>query len=319
MRKVKMANKKIGVLGDVMLDKYTYGRIERISPEAPVPILKVENEEYRLGGACNVANNILSLENCVKLFGIIGRDDSGEILKKLLEKKNLEFYLLEDEKRKTTIKNRFIDLTFSQQTYRVDYEDSFNLEDRDYDVLLENILTSNVEFLIFSDYNKGVASKYLLDNLKKTQLKLLIDPKPVNSLWYKGVYLIKPNRKEAEEMLKKITDKSLSFEEMGKLLAKEFDSNFVITRDGEGSALFDKKGNVFYKKQEKVQVYDVTGAGDTYIATLGFGLYKGLSLKDAMYLAGDASKLVVQKMGTATVNPEELIKESIKYKELFNK
>ena len=308
-------NIEICVIGDLMLDKFIYGSVERISPEAPVPILRAIKEEYKLGGAANVANNIRSLGENVALIGILGNRDHDyhrEIFKRLVEQKDIEFKPIFDS-RPTIVKNRFIDEASKNQTYRVDYEETHHLENGSLDEIIDYVKDNNFKYIIVSDYNKGLINSYFMDNLKKLDAKILVDPKPENIGLYKGVYLIKPNLKEAREIYRNFALNSIKtndFEEMGRSLVKEYDANFIITRGEKGSSLFYKAddGNIYtyHKPQETIEVFDVTGAGDTYIAALTSGLNKGFDLRLAMDFAGDASKLVVQKVGTAVVTLKEI-------------
>ena len=191
------------VLGEVMLDKYTYGKVERINPEAPVPILNVVEERYTLGGAGNVANNVASLKHDVFLISIINNDEFGKCIEDLCNKNNIKYCFISDG-RPIIVKHRFVAMGYNQQLLRVDYEKIRPIDDSLAEKILEVIkkLNGEADILIISDYAKGVITKKLMDNIKKTfKGKILVDPKPKNIEFYKGVYLIKPNLKEASQIV----------------------------------------------------------------------------------------------------------------------
>jgi len=300
------------VLGDVMVDKYTYGKVERISPEAPVPVLLVEKEEYRLGGAANVANNLASLGEQIYLIGVVGKDLYGKKLKELCEKRAINCYLFEEE-RPTTVKHRFIAKDYNQQLMRVDSEDKKLIEKETENKIIETIekLNKREKILVVSDYAKGVMTKGLMEGIKENfDGLILVDPKPKNIDLYKDVYLIKPNLKEVSEILGyDIKNNDEEIEEIGKKLVDLYNCNFVITRSEKGATLITKGYKIKHFPSEAKEVYDVSGAGDTFIAVLAYGLNKGLNLGKSVRLANKASSIVVGKVGTATVDLKELYKK----------
>ncbi|WP_423792405.1 bifunctional heptose 7-phosphate kinase/heptose 1-phosphate adenyltransferase [Methanocaldococcus indicus] len=297
------------VLGEVMLDKYTYGKVERINPEAPVPILNVVEERYTLGGAGNVANNIASLNHGVFLVSILNNDEFGKCIKELCEKNNIKYYFISDG-RPTIVKHRFVALGYNQQLLRVDYEKVYPINDNLAEKILEVIknLNEKSNILIISDYAKGLITKELMESIKKEfKGKILVDPKPKNIELYKKVYLIKPNLKEASQILGiEIENKDDEVEKAGLELVDKYNSNFVITRSEKGATLITLDGEIFHIPTKVKEVHDVSGAGDTFIAVLGYALDKGYDLVDAVKLANKASSIVVGKVGTATVCLEEL-------------
>ena len=301
----------ICVLGDAMLDKYTYGKVERINPEAPVPVLNVVEERYTLGGAGNVANNIASLKEDVVLLGVCNENgDFGMQMIELCKKNNIKYYFITDG-RPTIVKHRFVALGYNQQLLRVDYEKNNPLDCNYSKMFVDKILELNPNVLIISDYAKGVITKDLMAYLKKQYSgKILIDPKPKNIDLYKDVFLIKPNLKEASEIVgREIENNNNNVEKAGLEIVDKYNANVVITRSEKGSTLITLDGEIYHIPTEVREVYDVSGAGDTYIATLGYALNKNYDLVDAVKLANRASSIVVGKVGTATVSLEELFSE----------
>ncbi len=298
----------ICVLGDVMLDKYSFGKIERISPEAPVPVISVLEEKYALGGAANVANNLISLKEDVYLLGLNNNGSNlGKKVISLCEKSGIKTFFVNDN-RPTTLKHRFIARDYNQQVLRADYEDKTPLSYEYSKKLVDKILELNPKILIISDYGKGVITQKLMENLKRGYTgKILVDPKPKNVDLYKDVYLLKPNLNEASNILgEKLKNEDSKLEEAVKELMSKYHSNVLITRGSRGSTLSTLNGNIYHIPAEKREVYDVSGAGDTFLATIAYALNHDYSLLDAVELATRASSIVVGKVGTATVTLDEL-------------
>ncbi|AEH06037.1 bifunctional heptose 7-phosphate kinase/heptose 1-phosphate adenyltransferase [Methanothermococcus okinawensis] len=298
----------ICVLGDVMLDKYTYGKVERINPEAPVPVLNVVKERYTLGGAGNVANNISSLNEEVVLLGICNENGNfGRQMVELCRKKDIKYYFISDG-RPTIVKHRFVALGYNQQLLRVDYEEKHPLNGNYSKMFVDKIVELNPDILIISDYAKGVITEDLMETIKKQfKGRILIDPKPDNIHLYKNVYLIKPNLKEASGIVgRDIKNTNEDVEKAGLDIVGKYNANVVITRSEKGSTLITLDGEIYHIPTEAKEIHDVSGAGDTYIATLGYALSKKYDLVDAVNLANKASSIVVGKVGTATVSLEEL-------------
>ncbi|MFA5747952.1 MAG: PfkB family carbohydrate kinase [Candidatus Absconditabacterales bacterium] len=302
---------KITVIGDAVLDNYIYGNTDKKNPESPMPLLIVEEEEYRLGGASNVANNIASLNGGVNLISIIGKDENGKKFKKLCEKNKINLIgIISDNP--TITKIRFIDSQYKQQLLRVDYEKKNNLVNYNAQEIIDILSLQKPKYIVISDYNKGIINKNLVEEVKNFSKKngssILVDTKPQNINLFNGVFLIKPNFKEFCEMIgQKIDNTDENIENYGKEFTKKYNTNLVVTRSAKGSSLITIDGNVFHIKPSEVRkVFDVTGAGDTFIATIAYGLDNGYNLEDAVRLANKASGIVVEKVGTATVTKEEL-------------
>lgn len=298
--------KSVLVIGDIMLDKYTYGNVSRISPEAPVPVFVKMNETFIPGGAGNVACNLVSLEAKVSLCGVLGQDENAEVLLQILKEKKINTKLvIHDKKRPTTIKHRFV--AGNNQLIRVDEEDTDSLYTKDESKLLFLLKASIKSFdcIILSDYAKGLFSlsftKEVIKIAKSRKILIVADIKPKNKEFFKGVDLVTPNLKEAKE----ITGLQ-DIKEIGAALIEYFKSNIMITRGEEGISIFAKEGTSKDFPTQKIRVFDVSGAGDTVIAVTALGLASGLNLEDTAFLANHAGCLVVQKPGTATISLDEL-------------
>ncbi|MDP2103550.1 MAG: PfkB family carbohydrate kinase [Candidatus Gracilibacteria bacterium] len=297
---------KITVLGDLMLDKFTYGSVKRLNPEAPVPLVNIDREEYKLGGAANVAANIASLSQDVVLIGAIGDDINGRIFQGLCEENKIHLLPIKST-HPTTTKQRFIESTYEQQLLRVDYEQRTSLSSGEENQIVQAIKTQKSGFIVISDYNKGIVTQKLIDNLTGEFDRILVDGKPANIRLFKGVYLIKPNFKEFCEMVgEKMDNTDAEVEKYGKKFAEDFGSNLVVTRGSKGATLVTKTGDVHHLHTQAQQVFDVTGAGDTFLATIAWALENGYPLIEAVKLGNKASGIVVGKVGTAVVSREEL-------------
>ena len=289
---------KIAVVGDMMLDEYLIGKVNRISPEAPVPVVNIEEERFVPGGASNVANNLRSLDGKVSVYGVIGKDDNGEkFLKELSLKKIDSSTIVKDETRPTIIKSRV--LSQGQQLLRLDWEKDTDISKDIQDKIIKN-LEENIEkidAILLSDYNKGVLTKYLsekiIDIAEKYNKKVVVDPKPQNFKNYKGATSMTPNRKEILDYfgMKKFESEEEIAQKMKELK--------------EGISLFEKE----HKRIPTVarEVYDVTGAGDTFISTFLLAVSAGADLYEAGVIANMASGIVVGKIGTATATRKEII------------
>ncbi len=304
----------ICVLGEVMLDKYTYGKVERINPEAPVPILHVVNEKYTLGGAGNVANNLVSLNENVYLLSLCNEKETyGSYITNICKKNGIKYYFITDG-RPTIVKHRFVALGYNQQLLRVDYEEKHPLNCKYSEMLINKILELNPKILIISDYAKGMITADFMNKLKKRfKGKLLVDPKPNNINLYKNAFLIKPNLKEASEIVgRTIENNDKDVEDAGIEIVNKYESNVVITRSEKGSTLITLDNDIYHIPTNVREIHDVSGAGDTYIATLGYALNNNYNLVDAVKLANRASSIVVGKIGTATINLKELFNSTCK-------
>lgn len=301
--------KKIAVIGDIMIDEYIIGKIERISPEAPVPILEIEKEKYVLGGAGNVANNIKSLGGEPILFGVVGDDQGAEKILNLLQQKEIENFMIKDKERPTTTKTRLIAL--NQQVVRIDREKRHPIRGEIEINLLTKIEENidKIDLFLLSDYAKGVLTpsftKKVIDFAKAKGKKILTDPKGKDFTKYKGVNYITPNEKEA----KIATDMEENFDIIScaqKLLEIIEGEGIIITRGEKGMLLY-QKASYYYIPALKVEVRDVTGAGDTVISALSLALSCGANSLEAALISNFAASVVVRKLGTSTVTPEEIV------------
>lgn len=307
---------RILVIGDLMLDQFVWGNVDRISPEAPVPVVRVHRESYMPGGSLNVANNIRTLNGKVYPCGVLGRDLEGRLLLKTIRREGIETGgIIYDPKRRTTVKTRVI--AHSQQVVRFDREKTEEIAPENRISILKFVrrMIPEMDVIIIEDYGKGVIEPVLLKTVtsvaRKYRKPVLVDPKEKHFPYYQGVTVITPNRKEAYSGIEngRISSKEHSLEEVGWGLIKKIKCEAVLITLGEdGMALFEKKGTMTKIPTAAREVYDVSGAGDTVIAVLGLALAAGAKLKEAAVLSNLAAGVVVGKLGTATVTPEELTK-----------
>ncbi len=307
------------VVGDIMMDRFIRGRVSRISPEAPVPVVAVENEDFLLGGAANVVNNIHSLGGKGALCGVVGDDEQGEQIKKALTEKGIDIRgIFIDPGRQTTVKTRIIaHHPHYQQLVRVDRETPDELKGKICQSLSKFLWESMDRFdgVILSDYGKGLLARELIraviQKAKASMKPILVDPKLKNFFLYKGATVVTPNTSEAGEALGiPITDESSLIKAGVKLLKRLRCEALVITRGEKGMTIFEPDQMPFPVPTVAQEVYDVTGAGDTVIGTmaLALGTRARVKVKDAAILANYAAGIVVGKVGTATVNRDELMK-----------
>ncbi len=313
----KLENRSILVVGDTMVDKFIWGKVSRISPEAPVPVVEVKSETETLGGAGNVASNITSLGAKAYIVTVIGNDSSGENMKKMLERKNINTdYIIVDSQRPTTIKTRIV--ASNQQVVRVDKEIKGAFSGKTEENILKNIEQSmeKVDGVIISDYAKGIVTPKVLKKIitlaKKKKVPVTVDPKIENFKKYKHITCMTPNTKEAIEGMNAqhqhiVTDKDIA--ELGKKILKLLQSESVlITRGERGMTIIEKNDKITHIPTRAKEVYDVTGAGDTVIATMTLALSAKYDLVTSAEIANFAAGIVVGKVGTATVTQKELIK-----------
>ena len=300
------SQKKILVYGDIILDRYIFGRVDRISPEAPVPVVTVSSEELRLGGAGNVAANLDRLGASGLLLGISGNDDFAAEIKQIKKTGNL---VIPDPQNRTITKTRII--SQRQQIVRIDREGKIQLGAGMIDRIREAIHSVQIDGIIVSDYAKGTVTGPVMSMLKERAdaagIPIVVDPKPPHFDLYRGVTAITPNLKEAEEMFgKKIADDSEAALALQRI-RRRFRTRFtVITRGGQGISAAAKGGKIFHLPAFSHEVFDVTGAGDTVVAVLTLSLVSGASLREAVALANAAASIVVEKIGTSQVSLEEL-------------
>ncbi|MGL4628056.1 MAG: D-glycero-beta-D-manno-heptose-7-phosphate kinase [Cetobacterium sp.] len=303
-------NLKIGVIGDLMLDDYLIGSVDRISPEAPVPVVSIKSEKFSLGGAANVANNLSVLGAKVFCFGVIGRDFDGDRLEKELRKKDIDISgIIKVDDKPTIVKRRVI--SGNHQLLRLDWEDNSFIRKNTENKLLEKLerVLEELDAVIISDYNKGLltprVTKKIIELCNEKKIVVTVDPKPSNVANYFGATSMTPNRKEAAECLgKKVSE---DMDEIGKeLKAKLGLRNLLLTKSEEGMSLFrnDELINIPTYAEE---VFDVTGAGDTVISLYTLGLAQGLDPEISAKIANTAAGVVVGKMGTSTVTALEIL------------
>ncbi|MEK7723904.1 MAG: D-glycero-beta-D-manno-heptose-7-phosphate kinase [Acidobacteriota bacterium] len=303
---------KVLIVGDVMLDRYWWGSMTRISPEAPVPIVNLEKESFIIGGAANVAANIKGLGATPFLVGVIGDDLNGDIFINVLESAKISAKnLVRVSKRPTTVKTRII--AHHQQISRIDLESTEFLTTDEDEKVWQNCLEllNKVDIVIISDYSKGLLSDNLLLRLITTanlsDKKILVDPKGKNYLKYKNSTLLTPNQKEAFEASNKFQVENAGEWLMNKLSLE----SLLITQGEDGMTIFQKKKSPIQLNAMARHVYDVTGAGDTVIATLATALAAGCDLRNAAIVANVAAGCVVEEVGTTSIDFESLRKEFI--------
>jgi len=296
---------RILVVGDVMLDRYWFGEVSRISPEAPVPVVRVQRSEERLGGAANVARNAAALGAHTALLGVVGQDEAGDAVGKMLREMEIQSYLNRDAAISTIVKLRVVGR--QQQLLRVDFEDPPTdtvLRDK---LTQFNALLPNYDVIVLSDYAKGslVNVATMIDAARKQGKKILVDPKGDDFSPYAGASMLTPNKSELRQIVgawkteDELTNKAQSLRNSLGLEA------LLLTRSEEGMTLYTEN-EVTHMPAMAREVYDVSGAGDTVIATMAVMLGAGVSIAEAVSMANRAGGIVVGKLGTATVSKEEL-------------
>ena len=300
-------------IGDIILDHYIYGKVERMSPEAPIPILLANDETYHLGGVGNVAKNISSLGGRISLFYLSSLDDSSKIIKKIISKdSNIRNISIYNNKFKTPLKTRYINK--SKHMIRVDKEDiEFKLDVKSKKNILQKLdkeIKKN-DLIVLSDYSKGLLDIDLIEKIvtiaKKYNKVIIADPKKNDLSCYARINVLTPNQKEITDASKKkhLSEKELvSFSQ--KIISKYKIDNLLVTRSEKGMTLINKVSIEKFKANAKI-VHDVTGAGDTVIGTLALMIASGFNMKDASSISNYAAGLVVGKSGTASVEYKELI------------
>jgi D-beta-D-heptose 7-phosphate kinase/D-beta-D-heptose 1-phosphate adenosyltransferase len=300
------------VIGDIMLDHYLNCAVERISPEAPVPVAKVQGESFILGGAANVANNLASLGARVELVGRIGKDSQGKIIKSLLKGKKIGSKGVFKSQIPTIEKTRII--CGNHQLVRVDREIIRESESVSGKKAINYILSeiSFFDAIIFSDYAKGFISESfaarIIKKAREKKVKVISDPTPYTFFKFKDSFLIKPNKKAAEIIAgEKFTKDYSNLRKIGKLLQRKAKSDILITLGKDGAAICEGGKFIKIDASDGREVYDVSGAGDTFIAALTLCLASGLSLQDSAIAGNICSGIVVNKLGTAICSKEEFL------------
>ena len=316
-------SKKILVIGDVMLDKYYFGDVKRISPEAPVPVFKKQTEKSVLGGAANVASNLVACNQNVSIMTIIGDDDNGTYLERYFMNQGIDISLIVKCKRKTTVKTRFI-ANNNQQVMRLDVEDTSKISSEECDIFI-NLLKEKInsfDLVVFSDYLKGLLTydftQRIIELSNKFNKKVIIDVKDPNFSKYKNSYLLKPNLAELNALTKMPVDNDEEIIKASKDLREQANCEYVLTTCGaKGMILVGKNDYVLSIDSVGKEVYDVTGAGDTTIAYLGACLANNINISEAVKISNLAAGIEVSKAGTSSVYLEEvekLLKVSLKIK-----
>ena len=313
--------KRIAVVGDMMLDGYFWGDVKRISPEAPVPVLEVEDEFFRFGGAANVAYNILTLGGIPVPVGVIGNDTYGNIFTSLIKDKNIEAEgIINDNERPTTTKTRVI--ANSQHVVRIDKESkayiSSKIEEK-IAIFLASVIDS-LDGIILQDYNKGILTPSLITKIisiaNKKNILITVDPKFDNFFEYKNVTVFKPNRKETETVLGTRIKDDKDVSSAGRNLLNKMNSEYVLLTLGEGGIAVFEKGDKEKRMPTKARkVADVSGAGDTVISTLTIGLAAGADIYEACYLANYAAGVVCGEVGIVSIEKQRLFDTILKDKQ----
>lgn len=308
----KFKDVKVLVYGDVMLDQYWWGTVDRISPEAPVPVINLERKSLVLGGAANVAANITSLSAKTILFGAIGNDQEGKDLPKILKSVNISAdNLFTFENRKTTTKTRIIG--HNQQIARIDQETINKLSENEEEIVFQRLeeQIKNCDIILISDYAKGFVTDFqvmrLITLANKNKKIILVDPKGKNYSKYKFSSVLTPNHKEALAATKFDSSDDKTIEAIGSKMLEELKLDaLIITRGEKGMSLFQKGKDIQNLKASARKVYDVTGAGDTVIATLAVAIGAGATFVEAATLANIAAGLVVEEIGTTVIDLKKL-------------
>lgn len=310
---------KIIIIGDLMLDRYLIGEVQRISPEAPVPVVEIRDETLRLGGAANVALNIKRLGDEPVLLGVYGHDSESKMFNSLLESRGIDYSnIVVDDNRPTTVKTRII--ASNQQVVRADDELVGPVSERVEQKLLENFKAclAEVAGVIISDYGKGVITTRLLEEIisisRRNNIFVAVDPKDVNFKSYRNVSVITPNHHEAGFAFGKKVRSEEDLREVGRGLLEELHADSIlITCGARGMALFEGGGQATYLNTVARRVFDVTGAGDTVIAAFTSAVAAGASLPEAAFISNQAAGMVVEELGTAQVSRFELFNQIKRY------
>ncbi len=305
LREIKKT--KIVVIGDSMLDIFSYGKTERLSPEAPVPVIDIFSKEFTLGGAANVARNIRSLGGEVSLFSVVGNDEHGSSISRMLKKEKINSFLVESETRQTTVKERILE--GNKHFVRIDIELKNPIVKKIETKLIKNFQkeANSADVLIFSDYAKGVITERIVSEFCKIahtkKIPIIVDTKPKNASLFRGkkITLFTPNLKEAHDISGK-----KNMKEVSKYLQHFFGAPILITEGEKGMTLYENNKS-FHVDAQSSTIVDVSGCGDTVISTLALAIATKKSMHEAVSLANFVAGIVVQKKGTAVVTAKELL------------
>ncbi|MFH0734766.1 MAG: D-glycero-beta-D-manno-heptose-7-phosphate kinase [bacterium] len=310
--KIKFKNKRIAIVGDMMLDCYFWGDVKRISPEAPVPVVEVDNEFYRFGGAANVALNIIKLGSIPIPVGVVGNDNNALIFADLMTEAGISNEgIIKDNDRPTTIKTRVI--ANNQHVVRIDKESKKNISEVIENSILEFFKNNikNIDGVILQDYNKGVLTykviKGVIDIANANNKIITVDPKFNNFYEYKNVTVFKPNRKEAQDATGMTLNTNDEINKVGEHLLEKLNAKYILVTLGEGGSALFQHGKEERKTPTKARkVRDVSGAGDTVISTMTASLVAGANIDEAAYLANFAGGLVCEEVGIVPIEVEKL-------------
>jgi len=307
---------RVLVVGDIMADHFIWGKVSRISPEAPVPVVEVRKDSFMLGGCANVLNNIFVMGGRVHLAGVIGTDETGKRLLAEFRSRGVDTGgIVVEAGRPTTLKTRIV--AHGQQVVRFDREDRKPVQAKSVRKILSYIesLRDDLGALVVSDYNKGVVTRPLLEGIRKViagrPIFTCVDPKQRDFSLYQGFDIVTPNHYEAGRAAGEEMQNGQDYVRVGMKLLQQYDFKaLLMTRGEEGMSLFERDGRMRHTAfpAEAREVFDVTGAGDTVIGVLALSMAAGASFREAAYLANHAAGIVVGKAGTATVTREELKK-----------
>jgi D-beta-D-heptose 7-phosphate kinase/D-beta-D-heptose 1-phosphate adenosyltransferase len=317
----RFVDTKVLVIGDLMIDEYVWGHVNRISPEAPVQVVEAEREEYTLGGAGNVVKNLVSLEARVFVSSVVDPGDTGRLIRSSLRELAVDCSgMFEESSKISSRKTRILSLETNQQILRIDHESIHPLS-RESEKRMIDYIEGRIESfgaVVISDYLKGVLSdnlvRHIIVRAKEKEVPVVVDPKGSTYDKYRNATLITPNRKEVETVLNTRIDGSDTLERAGRNLLKKLGTEAVlITLGKDGMALFRKGKKSVHVTARKKEVFDVTGAGDTVISLIGLGIASGLDLMKSIEIANIAAGIVVGKIGTATVTRQEIIDELLQH------
>lgn len=313
----RFSEQSLLVIGDMMVDHYVWGNVSRISPEAPVPIVNVESESFRLGGAANVASNVMTLGARPIPVGVLGNDHAGQMLKQLFSEKGILVEgIVTDQARKTTLKTRVI--AHHQHVVRTDREDRFGISPS-IQRKIENFVRAQLPFvngIILEDYNKGVLVPKLIHSIiemaKEAGKPVFVDPKYEHFFEYQGVWLFKPNRKEAGERLGMHLTTEEALQKALEKLLERLACHAVLITLGEEGMIFQEQGKSPKRVPTRaMKVHDVSGAGDTVIATLAVALSAGADLEEGVTIANHAAGVVCEEVGVVPIDREVLFQRLI--------
>lgn len=306
------------VIGDLMVDHYIWGSATRLSPEAPVPIVNVKNETTTLGGAGNVVQNLVSLGAKVIVAGVIGNDQAaGELIKILADEGVETDTIIKDSNRPTTVKTRVV--VGSHQLVRVDREVTDEVSEAIATELISKLSShiDGVDMVLLSDYNKGLFSPFLTQGIIRAanakSKKVIIDPKGLNYEKYKGAFIIKPNRKELSEAAKTEKINSIeSLQQAGKVIFEQTGTQYIVVTLSEEGMVILSEQDYQSLPVKATEVFDVTGAGDTVLATMAYFMAGGLSIEDSCELANHAAAIVIRRVGSATTTLDEIVEDILR-------